>query len=1633
VPTSTSVACIGSGKKVKVTEGTNQTGVVQGEGTLAISSGSLEVANALEASHIASLEDNWVLDVVGTVDVTASLSMRGEVKGAGSLVLESGATGSMVGAGECTMQPTFREATFVNDGTLTFGSHAAVPEGAIALEEGAKFENAGTFYLDSYRANCGGGDGGTSIAVFGSGPAPTFTNTGTVDVNLAEREGSVEVAFVNDGTVNVQQGVLPLLNGGSSSKGVWTAASGTKVVFGGSFSQSEGEWSGAGGFEVFGSVTASHLNVTHADVTVGSQEGDLVVPAGTTLSLPSLVEDGKLAVAGEVDVSTSLTLLGKIQGAGTLVLESGGSAAMAPTGACLIMVIDEATFVNDGTVTFGPSGGASDGDIAMENGAQFDNAGTVNLNSNVGESCVGYRRSIANLGGTTPTFTNTGTLHVELGEGREGYVEVDFANYGSLMTTSGKLIIEHPVFTRESSSQYGGSENPSTPGEPHAICGKPVSCATGNESESQTDFAIGGRGVGLDLTRTYNSQAAAEGTKGVFGYGWSSSFSDHLVVNKTSKITTLYQAGGSTVPFMEEAGGAFKAPVWTQDTLSGTEGTGYTLTLAGQVKYKFAGASGRLESVTDRDGNATTLTYNEGGQLTTVTDPASRTIKLTYNGEGLVESAEDPMKHVVKYTYEGGNLKSVTQPAEAGLRWQFKYESHEMTEMVDGREGKTTNEYNGSHQVVKQKDPAGHTLKFEYEPFHTKITNETTGSATNEYFTSNDEPASITRGFGTASATTESFMYNVAGLPLSTTDGNGHTTTYGYDSSNNRTSMIDPNKNETKWTYDSTHDVETMTTPKGEVTTIKREAHGNPETIERPAPESKTQTTKYKYTAHGELESVEDPLKRVWKYEYDAKGDRTAELDALTTANKRTWEYNEDSQEIATVSPRGNVAGGKPAEFTTKIERDAQGRPLTVTDPLKHTTKYTYDGDGNVETVTDGNGHKTKYTYNGDNEPIKVEAPSKAVTETEYDGAGQVIKQIDGNKHTTKYVRNVLEQVTEVEDPLKHKTLKEYDSAGNLVKLTDPKSRTTTYTYNPANRLEEVGYSSGKPAAVKYEYDKDGDRTKMVDGTGTSKYTYDQLDRLTESENGNKEVIKYEYDLANDQTKITYPNKKAVTRAFDKDGRLEKVTDWLTHATKFSYNPDSELNLITFPTETKNEDKYAYNDADQMTEVKMLKSTETLASLVYTRDSDGQVKKTTSKGLPGVEVTEGTYDENNRLTKYGATEYKYDAANNPTKEGSSTNTFNEGAELEKGTGVTYAYDELGERTKRTPETGAATTYGYDQAGSLTSVERPEKEAVPKIEDSYAYNGGGLRTSQTINGTTSYFAWDVTEGIPQILSDGTNSYIYGPGGVPIEQINASETPSYLHHDQQGSIRLLTGSAGTTTGSITFDAYGNKVESTGTISPLGYDGQYTSTDTGLIYLRARVYDPSTAQFLTRDPLAAISGEPYSYAEDNPLTLVDPSGLLSLEEVGEAIAGWGDTLTFGATKWAREELGDNNVDECSTAYQTGGYGGLATAVLIPGEGEVDLGGNLLSRIGTRLADETGAIGRYGNLGNLAERADETVADVIRSRGGGASQVNQLQTGYGQLTLGEISDLAAQGDPEAVRAIKMVKQAGSQGKGGK
>ncbi|MEJ7764831.1 MAG: RHS repeat-associated core domain-containing protein, partial [Acidimicrobiales bacterium] len=111
------------------------------------------------------------------------------------------------------------------------------------------------------------------------------------------------------------------------------------------------------------------------------------------------------------------------------------------------------------------------------------------------------------------------------------------------------------------------------------------------------------------------------------------------------------------------------------------------------------------------------------------------------------------------------------------------------------------------------------------------------------------------------------------------------------------------------------------------------------------------------------------------------------------------------------------------------------------------------------------------------------------------------------------------------------------------------------------------------------------------------------------------------------------------------------------------------------------------------------------------------------------------------------------------------------------------------------------------------------------------------------------------------------------------------------DQLGSTRLLTDQAGRTVGTASYDPYGAVVGSTGERSDVGFAGEYTDPTTGLVYLRARWYDPATAQFMSRDPLLEVSGQPYAYAANDPVNRTDPTGelpLLAAMAVGALVGG-------------------------------------------------------------------------------------------------------------------------------------------------
>lgn len=158
------------------------------------------------------------------------------------------------------------------------------------------------------------------------------------------------------------------------------------------------------------------------------------------------------------------------------------------------------------------------------------------------------------------------------------------------------------------------------------------------------------------------------------------------------------------------------------------------------------------------------------------------------------------------------------------------------------------------------------------------------------------------------------------------------------------------------------------------------------------------------------------------------------------------------------------------------------------------------------------------------------------------------------------------------------------------------------------------------------------------------------------------------------------------------------------------------------------------------------------------------------------------------------------------------------------------------------------SYSYDQADQLISAAVAGTGVV-----GYAYNGDGPLAATYASAGVATNTWDDTSRVGLLLSDRTNDHIYGPNGTPLEQAELSSGMlDYYIPDAQGSTRALLDSTGAVAATLSYDAYGNLMSSSGAGStPLLYDGQYLDPTTGFYYLRARWYDPATTQFTSVDP--------------------------------------------------------------------------------------------------------------------------------------------------------------------------------------
>jgi len=218
------------------------------------------------------------------------------------------------------------------------------------------------------------------------------------------------------------------------------------------------------------------------------------------------------------------------------------------------------------------------------------------------------------------------------------------------------------------------------------------------------------------------------------------------------------------------------------------------------------------------------------------------------------------------------------------------------------------------------------------------------------------------------------------------------------------------------------------------------------------------------------------------------------------------------------------------------------------------------------------------------------------------------------------------------------------------------------------------------------------------------------------------------------------------------------------------------------------------------------------------------------------------------------------------------------------TNMSYTYDAEGNLTQR----GSGNNYdslSFQSFGyALKQIQKVRGGSVQETI-SYGYDGMGQRVKMTDSQGTQYFLYDGLMPVLELDSgkNTTASYVYGANGVIYRRLHLPGGDEYEYHhiNALGSVAIITDDDESVAARYEYDAFGAVRHQWGdSDNTRKFTGKEYDADVKLYYYGARYYDPYIGRFISRDP-AGDGINWYAYCRNNPLSLVDPTGLKVLEE--------------------------------------------------------------------------------------------------------------------------------------------------------
>ncbi|MGB7202045.1 MAG: RHS repeat-associated core domain-containing protein [Pyrinomonadaceae bacterium] len=511
-----------------------------------------------------------------------------------------------------------------------------------------------------------------------------------------------------------------------------------------------------------------------------------------------------------------------------------------------------------------------------------------------------------------------------------------------------------------------------------------------------------------------------------------------------------------------------------------------------------------------------------------------------------------------------------------------------------------------------------------------------------------------------------------------------------------------------------------------------------------------------------------------------------------------------------------------------------------------------------------------------------------------------------------------------------------YDNNGNVLTTTDAKGTVITSAYDALNRPLTQTYSDGTPTVTNYYDDSTvasskGKLTKVTSSISETTYTsFDVVGRLVSSTqrtplagetvaNAAPRTSGYIYNLSGALVQETYPSGRIVKTEIDASGDLSKVTSqkaggsvYAPYASNISYSAAgavTSMRLGNGKWETA-----SFNSRLQPVQLGLG------ASIADT----GLWKVNYEYGELQTNGTVDALKNNGNIAKQSLTvpgtnfvqAYKYDPLNRLTEAKETTGTTQNWTQ-------NWSYDVFGNRStftqniagntaatnptvdQNTNRFNAGQGFVYDKNGNIIQ----DVDAAIGHSRQFIFNGDNKQTQVndiSANQTKGTYFYD-GEGkrVKKVTETETTVFVYSSGKLVAEYSTAIASAAdaktaYTTTDHLGSPRIITDQLGQVKSRRDFMPFGEdlfvnigsrttalKYSSSQDDIRQKFTGYQKDTETNLDFAEARMYENRFGRFTAVDPLTASgkSANPqtfnrFIYVRNNPLVLVDPSGLIGVK---------------------------------------------------------------------------------------------------------------------------------------------------------